>query len=272
MPGAPDRPYPGPVSAPDHSACELACSRLVAWGNAYLRGATSLDEAAAAVSPTWVLGLPDNVTATASAGGTAPPGRRADVEAPAAMTVALGRLRHSGVTRLRLALPAPGDPLGLTGPPALTAAAIDAGAAVLTLDGPRLGLLLAPGSEPALWRAQRAAEAVADVPLLPEAERSLAEALREATDTLVALDVARADHRAAAAMAAAERAAVLAPGHPGRAHRVLAQAARLRALVAVALSGDGGALSSGEVAARTEALRPLERAARRACVAAHEAV
>ncbi len=235
----------------------------MAWGNAYLAGATSPDEAAAAVTPGWVLGLtPGPFPATALPADDSPTG----------LTVALGLLRGAGVTRLRLALPAPGDPLGLPGPPTLTAEVAELGAGVLTLDGPPLALLPFPACAPVVWRVAPRADRVADVPSLAEAERTLAEALREATETLAGLDVARPDERAVSALLVAERSAVLAPGHPARAHRVLAQAARLRAVVAVALSGDGGAVTAAEIAARAEALRPLERAARRAVVAAYEAL
>ena len=56
---------------------------------------------------------------------------------------ALGRLRGDGVTRLRLVLPAPGDPLGLPGPGAFTQAALRAGEGVLALrpDGSGTGLI-----------------------------------------------------------------------------------------------------------------------------------
>ena len=100
---------------------------LVAWGNAWLGGHVGLDEAVDAVEraacPQVVGGLPDD---------------------PADMPLrrALAALRVAGMRTLRLALPAPGDPLGLTGPPELNAAALDAGEAVLVglPDGP-LGLV-----------------------------------------------------------------------------------------------------------------------------------
>lgn len=65
---------------------------------------------------------------------------------------------------------------------------------------------------------------------------------------------------------------VLAPGYPPRAVRVLELAQRVGLLVSVAYeNGHGGAVSASEMAARTEALRPVERTARRAQVAAYNA-
>src|SRR5690242_1909368 len=71
---------------------------LVAWGNAWLTGSVGLDEAVDAVEkaagPQILGGEPAEVT----------------------LRRGLGDLRVGGLTALRLALPEPGDPLGLTGP------------------------------------------------------------------------------------------------------------------------------------------------------------
>ncbi|MFP8964576.1 hypothetical protein ACLIYP_29030, partial [Streptomyces nanhaiensis] len=65
---------------------------------------------------------------------------------------------------------------------------------------------------------------------------------------------------------------LLAPGYPPRAVRVLELAQRVGALVEIAGGPDhGGAVSAGAMAARGEALRPVERTARRAVVAAYNA-
>ncbi|GAA4940497.1 hypothetical protein GCM10023238_02730 [Streptomyces heliomycini] len=42
------------------------------------------------------------------------------------LTLALGRLRALGASGLRVALPAPGHPLGLSGPPEFNARALEA--------------------------------------------------------------------------------------------------------------------------------------------------
>ncbi|MGG8408207.1 hypothetical protein ACM614_17190, partial [Streptomyces sp. 12297] len=65
---------------------------------------------------------------------------------------------------------------------------------------------------------------------------------------------------------------VLAPGYPPRAVRVLELAQRIGLLVDLAYgSGHGGAVSASEMSARSLALQPVERVARRAQVAAYNA-
>lgn len=67
---------------------------------------------------------------------------------------------------------------------------------------------------------------------------------------------------------------MLAPGYPPRAVRVLELAQRVGALIGIATgaqAGHGAAVSASEIAARAELLRPVERTARRAQVAAYNA-
>ncbi|GGP67725.1 hypothetical protein GCM10010214_47460 [Streptomyces abikoensis] len=208
------------------------------------------------------------------------------------LTLALGRLRALGATGLRLALPVPGHPLGLSGPPEFNARAMEAEEAVV-VPGTALGLVpevYEAGPEgdvhvEVVWHCLAVRDAPpADVPSLSEAERELAEALREATEVLTRLDVAGSGPVARAALEAyrarAERSReVLAPGYPPRAARVLELAQRVGALIGIAYEpGDvqgrehGGAVSASEIAARAAALRPVERTARRARVAAYNAM
>lgn len=249
---------------------EPRSGRLAAWGNARLAGLVSPDDAALAIvgedAVHRVAGLPGE-------------------DAPVGLTLALGRLRTLGVSGLRLALPAPGHPLGLSGPPEFNAAALEAEEAVVAVGAP-LGLVpevweAGPEGDvhvEVVWRCLPVREAPpADVPSLGEAERELAEAMREATRTLSRLDVAGSGPVAEAALdayrARAERGRqALAPGYPARAVRVLELAQRIGLLVSLAYeSGHGAAVSAGEMAARGEALRPVERTARRALVAAYNA-
>ncbi|HET6635696.1 MAG TPA: hypothetical protein VFH77_11820 [Streptomyces sp.] len=260
---------------------EPRSGRLAAWGNALFAGFVSPDEAVDRIvaddTVHRVLGLPGS------------PG------APAGLSLALGGLRAGATPVLRLALPVPGHPLGLCGPPEFNARALEAGEAVLA---PAAGLGLVPevhvaGPEDGAQADDRHVEVVwhclpvrdappADVPSLGEAERELAEALREATEVLTRLDVAGSGPAADAALEAYRARAeagrrLLAPGYPARAVRVLELAQRVGALVAIA-EGDGGdgrahgaAVSASQIAARAEALRPVERTARRAQVAAYNA-
>ncbi|MCL6286269.1 hypothetical protein PV689_07530 [Streptomyces sp. ATCC51928] len=245
---------------------------LAAWGNALLAGLVSPDEAALAIvgqdAVHRVEGLPGEA-------------------GPVGLTLALGLLRRLGATGFRVALPVPGHPLGLSGPPDFNARALEAEEAVVAYGVP-YGLVpevSEAGPEGDLhvevvWRVLPVREAPpADVPSLGEAERELAEALRDATAVLSRLDVAGSGPVAEAAVdayrARAERSRgreVLAPGYPPRAVRVLEMAQRVGLLVSVAYeNGHGGAVSASEIAARGEALRPVERVARRALVAAYNA-
>ncbi|WP_275562378.1 hypothetical protein [Streptomyces sp. 5-6(2022)] len=254
---------------------EPRSGRLAAWGNALLAGLVSPDEAAHRIAGE-----------DASHRVTGLPGESGQV----GLTLALGRLRALGAKGLRVALPIAGHPLGLSGPPEFNAHALEAGEAVIAT-GAALGLVpevSAAGPEgdqhiEVVWRCQAVREAPpADVPSLSEAERELAEALREATEVLSRLNVAGSGPVAEAALEAyrarAERGReVLAPGYPPRAIRVLELAQRVGALVDIAhmAGGDGrehgGAVSASEITARSEALRPVERTSRRAQAAAYNA-
>ncbi|MER5635045.1 hypothetical protein [Streptomyces nitrosporeus] len=249
---------------------EPRSGRLAAWGNALLAGLVPPDDAAHAIVG------PDAVHRVGGlAGETGPVG----------LTLALGRLRRLGATGFRVALPVSGHPLGLSGPPDFNARALEAGEAVV-VSGAAYGLVpevseAGPAGDvhvEVVWHCLPVREAPpADVPSLGEAERELAEALRDATAVLSRLDVAGSGPVAQAAVEAyrarAERGReVLAPGYPPRAVRVLELAQRVGLLVSVAEgAGHGGAVSSSEIAARSEALRPVERVARRAQVAAYNA-
>jgi hypothetical protein len=249
---------------------EPRSGRLTAWGNALLAGLAAPDDVAQRIS------AEDAVHRVAGLPGE---------PAPVGLTLALGRLRALGVTGLRLALPVAGHPLGLAGPPEFNARAMAAGEAVLAVGAVALGLVpevheAGPVGDLHVdveWQCLPVRDAPpADVPSLGEAERELAEALRDATDALAQLDVAGAGPAAQAALEAyrarAERGReVLAPGYPPRAVRVLELAQRVAALVSIASDGHGGAVSASQIAARAELLRPVERTARRAQVAAYNA-
>ncbi|WP_399923603.1 hypothetical protein [Streptomyces kanamyceticus] len=249
---------------------EPRSGRLAAWGNALLAGFVSPDDAVLAMvgddAVHRVEGLPGE-------------------SGPVGLTLAMGRLRTLGVTGLRVALPAPGHPLGLSGPPEFNARALEAEEAVVGFGAP-YGLVpevYEAGPEgdvhvEVLWHCLPVREAPpADVPSLGEAERELAEALRDATRVLSQLDVAASGPVAEAALDAYRARAeagreLLAPGYPPRAVRVLELAQRVGLLISLAYeNGHGGAVSASEMAARGQALRPVERTARRAQVAAYNA-
>jgi len=107
---------------------------------------------------------------------------------------------------------------------------------------------------------------------LADAERELRQGLIDATEALVRLDVARWRPEAAEQIAGLRDAEIpgwrLPEGLDGRRVRVLASAARLRAIVALAAHDDGGAVNVWQADQRSTALREVDRVARRAMGAA----
>ncbi|WP_329519028.1 hypothetical protein [Spirillospora sp. NBC_01491] len=246
---------------------------LVAWGNAWLTGHVGLDESVDAMERIAGPQILGGVPAAAAFGG-APPG---GPEVP--LRRGLGELRVAGMTALRLALPAPGDPLGLTGPPGFTMAAIDAGAAVVVAMPDRaIGLVPVEDRRGSSyvgvrWDVHDAAPAPPDVPSLADADRQLTLAMRDATEVLLTVDdVSAAPPGIAEALVDLrdpDRADhPLAPGYPSRAHRVAALAGRLALVVDLARRLEDRGLTADQVQRRSEAFRLLDRAVRRALVAA----
>ena len=231
----------------------LPAGRLAAWGTAALTGAVSPDEAADAVA------------------GPHDPGHRVSglpgEDTPVTLPYALARLRALGATGLRLALPRPGDVSGLPGPAGTNAAALDAGAAVVTLGGCHLALV--PDGR-ATWTTHPAVPDLRARPTVREAERALGSAVRDAAAELARLDVARWDPAAAEVVqgrGASGRTSLPSPADPA-AHALLAQGLRIARLVEVALASDGAAVSGSESSARRQVLRDLGDAARHAVEAA----
>jgi hypothetical protein len=242
-------------------------ARLVGWANAWLAGHVSLDDAVDAV-----VGDDGALFRLPEAGGAERVERTA---------LALAALRTRGTTALRLVLPVSGDPSGLPGPREFNLAALAAGEAALTVDGSPLGFLPEPGTidgpTQVVWQAYPVTAVWGHgLPSLSEAERGLHETLREATEALIRLDLARWRPEVAEALhdlrdgAGAEDA--LPPGYPPRARRVLVLARRVAAITELAIADPGAAISAGEMAVRTATLRPLGEASRRAEVAAYNAI
>jgi hypothetical protein len=203
---------------------------------------------------------------------------------------AVGRLRADGVTRLRLVLPAPGDPLGLPGPGPFTAAALQAGEGVLALrpDGSGTGLvpeLTSHGSDldgtvtTVTWNAHQVEVTGPDQgPFLHEAEHDLRLGVVEAARAMADLDVARWNPGIGDALHDLRRAArhgidddELPGSWPPRARQVLVQARQLASVLHLAHQDTGGAIDTREAEARDRVLRDLARVVRRARVAAYNA-
>ncbi|GAA3729292.1 hypothetical protein GCM10022205_12980 [Spinactinospora alkalitolerans] len=205
-------------------------------------------------------------------------------EAGAPLRTALARLRSLGLSAFRLCLPVPGDPLGLVGAAELNMAAIEAREAVLVrLDDRQVGLVPSEDRRGSSyvgvsWMPHPAADATPEPVPLADAEHRLNLAIRESTALFGQVnDIASWGPevtRALADLRDVGRAPTdgLAPGYPQRAHRVAALADRLAVVVRLAGGDEGRGLTAGQMEARREALRLLDRAVRRARVAAYCAV
>lgn len=246
---------------------------LAAWGAAWLAGDAGLPELLARVCAHDDVHLVD---------GLDPDGDVLPLDR------AVARLRAAGATRLRVVLPAPGDPLGLPGPGPFTRAATEASEGVLFLrpDGGGTGLvpvLTAHGSPydgtvtTVSWTAYDVVAAGPDPgPFLHDAEHDLRRGVVEVAAALRDLDVARWRPELAAALSDLRHQArrgidtdELPGGYPARARDLLVRARQLGAVVSLALEDSGGAVDSRETAERERALRSLGVLVRRARVAAY---
>ena len=228
-------------------------ARFALWFSAWAAGAVSLDAARDGIVVDDVahdvVGLPDQ-------------------EHPVPLILALGLLRTEGGTSAGLALPVPGDLLGLAGPADFNGEVVDVGEGVL-VRGSGLGLVPHRTGGAVQWRCHQAVTEP-QVPDPSEADGALRRALVDAADRLAALDVARWRPEVADELTALRRPVdlLLPPGMGDRAVRLAGLAARCRTVVELALEDDGGSVTAAEADARTETLRPLDRAARRGLVAA----
>ena len=173
-------------------------------------------------------------------------------------------LRDGGPAELLL--PYPGDMRGLPLGGELTVAGLDAGALVLL---PATGIALVPAD--GQWRAYHCPTRHESLGLA-EAHEMLDTAVSNATRSLTALDVARGSSTAREQVRQVMLAeAVTSPrGTPPAASALLATSVSLHALLTVASSQDTAAVTSYEMAAVDDVLRPLAiaiRESRRAAVA-----
>ncbi|MDQ3615564.1 MAG: hypothetical protein M3393_02865 [Actinomycetota bacterium] len=223
------------------------------WYSAWAAGATSLDDARDAVVGTDaghdVLGLPGE--------GDAVP-----------LILAFGRLRSAGAISAGIALPVPGDPLGLAGPDDFNIEAIGAGECVV-FESADIGLVPQRTGAAVVWRCHRAV-ARRQIPDLSEADTLLRGAVLATANTLADLDVARWRPEAADELMALRRPADFnfPSGTVPRVLRVASLSARCRSIVDLALDCDGAAITARQAEQRRAALAPLDHAARRGLVAA----
>jgi hypothetical protein len=244
---------------------------LAAWGSAWLAGDASLPE------------LVERVTAADDSHAVA-----GLVAAPLPLEQAVARLRASGVQRLRVVLPVPGDVLGLPGPGPFTAAALHASEGVLGVrpDGSGTGMVpavTAHGSAfdgtvtTVTWTAYDVpAVPVEPGPFLHEADHDLRRGVVDVAAALRDLDVARWRPEVGEALQDLRRRSragigddELPGGYPPRARDLLVRARQLADLLELAGQDSGGAVDTREAAARERLLRDLGRVVRRAALAAY---
>ena len=206
-----------------------------------------------------------------------------DVESPGDGLADLLLAWGASMTATAAVLPVPGDAAGV--PAEASAEAVDAGEGVLVADRSR-SLLALPeieefGSVQELghlvtWRLPAVQPwtlgVLGAVGSVADAEGELRSSLLTATEALDTLDVAQW-HPEAAEVISSLRSPVdpawqLPPEVDARRARVIALAARLRAIVGLATADTGGAVNLWQADQRAAALRHIDNAARRAMSAA----
>jgi hypothetical protein len=220
-------------------------ARLAWWGTSWLRGQVSPDELLDAV-------LHGDV---AHRVGGEP------------LLTALAGLRTAGASGFGAAYPREGAPVGLGGPVAFNAAAIEGGEALVAV-GAEAGLVPRRVGPTVEWTAFAAARR--QVPDLGEADRELRTALLIAANELADLDVAKWRPEVADELLDLRRRRVpgTPPGVPARCAELAARGLQALRIAELALADDGGALSSSAAEQRRAAILPLDLAGRRALVAA----
>lgn len=241
----------GPRLSSGDVTTPLPVSALIAWwGTSWVRGHVVADQLIDAV-------LADSVQQVVAGIG----------DRTETVLGALAALRGAGATGFGAAFPIEGDPVGLGGPPAFNTAALDAGEAVVAV-GANLGMTPTAVGPTYEWQVHRAQPR--QLPDVGEADRALRAGLIETAQELADLDVARWRPEVADRLLnLRHREPVLAPpGVPPRCVELAARGLQAIEIVDLALEDDGAALTAYEIAARRSALTPLDRAGRRALVAA----
>jgi hypothetical protein len=173
----------------------------------------------------------------------------------------LARWRRDARTGWQYVLCAPGDAAGIPGPTA-TAPAINAGAAIVSVDAMPAVWVPEAGN---VWRefaAERHGLGLTET--AAEAERHLLEQINETVDTLTTLEVARWDGPDNNVTTSATAVGGRPPTMEARSVRLASRSAQVLHVVESVISESGGARSASETQQRAEALRSVERAARRA--------
>lgn len=257
--------------------------RFAAWASAWLAGAVGYDDALDAITGGRLHLVSGSAVETGFPVGSS--------EVP--LGWALPVLRTRGVTAVRIALPVPGDVAGLPGDAELRARALDAGGAAVAVSGSSCLLAFVPAvvehgspvegvTVTVRWAAydcageDRAGEPSRYLPVA-EADHGLRRAVVESAEELARLDVARWRPEIAEALTdlrvdarrGHDEGRELPPGWPARARDLLGRADTLGRVVALARGGPGAEVTGEQTRGRVAALVSLERAVRRARLAAY---
>lgn len=226
-------------------------ARWAAWFNSWLDGHTPVDDATAAV-------LADDAAHDVVGFG----------DDPMSLQQAWLEMRDNGARFASVALPVPGDPVGLAGPPAFNEAAVDAEEAVVVA-GAGAGFVPSVVGRGVFWAAHEA-NAPTTLASAAEAERDLREQLLDTGNELAELDVARWRPELADALSSLRESddVPLPPGYDRRAQRLSALASRCLQIADLALTDEGGSVTLAESTSRRISIEKLQSAARSGMVAA----
>ena len=228
-------------------------ARFALWFSAWADGRASLDDTRDAIvgddASHDVSGVPGST-------GSQP------------LIIALGLLRSHRASGAGIALPVPGDLLGLGGPGPFNVEVTEAGEGVV-LEDADLGLVPHRVGAGVQWVCHQAFSH-RQLPDPTEADAELRRALAQSSTVLADLEVARWRPEVADELMALRTTGDLGlpQGIAPRAVRMASLATRCRAIVALALADDGASVTAAEADARRQALLPLDHASRRALVAA----
>ncbi len=153
------------------------------WTNAVLIGTVTPDEAVSHVKG-------DVLVPTPTLANTGSSGLPLDSDR-SPWPVTWGWLRHQECHGLRLVIPIPGDPLGLSGPAETTSAAIASGCALIC---DQAGVALIP-QESNIWQVRRVEPGlpVGGLGTISEARRSMREAMTEVSQVFAGISPNEAD-------------------------------------------------------------------------------
>ena len=229
-----------------------AAGNLVWWSNAVLAGTAAADNALTHMAGQVL--LPSAVAANNTQAHLAGPATQR-----ASWPLVWGWLRKHDSDHLRLVLPVPGDPVGITADKDVAAAAINAAVAIVM---PAAGQLLLPIAD-GLWQAKPIRDGLPGGGLgtLSEARREMREAMAHVTATISSINPDEQTLEDLARLRREDIAPQPPPGVDPRAAQLVQSAGLVWELTRIAMP-------LGETGATREQLRELNRAARRALAVA----